>query len=40
MKQGEVWIINLDPTIGSEIKKARPAIVVSDNALGKLPLRI
>jgi len=40
MKQGEIWIINLDPTVGSEIKKTRPAIIVSDNALGKLPLRI
>lgn len=40
MKQGEIWIINLNPTIGSEIKKTRPAIIISDDALGKLPLRI
>jgi mRNA interferase MazF len=40
MKQGEVWLINLDPTIGSEIKKTRPAIIVNDNSLGKLPLKI
>ncbi len=40
MKQGEIWLINLDPTLGAEIKKTRPAIIVSDNALGKLPLRI
>lgn len=40
MKQGEVWLINLDPTIGAEIRKTRPAIVVSDNFLGKLPLKI
>jgi mRNA interferase MazF len=40
MKQGEIWIINLDPTIGAEIKKTRPVIVVSDNSLGKLPLKI
>lgn len=40
MKQGEVWLINLDPTIGAEIKKTRPAIIVNDNALGKLPLKI
>lgn len=40
MKQGEIWLINLDPTIGAEIKKTRPAIVVNDNALGKLPLKI
>lgn len=32
-------MINLDPTIGAEIKKTRPAIIVSDDALGKLPLK-
>ncbi len=40
MKQGEVWLINLEPTVGSEIKKTRPAIIVNDNALGKLPLKV
>jgi len=40
MNQGEIWMINLDPTVGAEIKKTRPAIIVSDNALGKLPLKI
>jgi mRNA interferase MazF len=40
MKQNEVWLINLDPTIGAEIKKTRPAIIVSDNSLSKLPLKI
>jgi mRNA interferase MazF len=40
MKQNEVWLINLDPTVGAEIKKTRPAIIVNDNALGKLPLKI
>ncbi len=40
MTQNEVWLVNLDPTIGSEIQKKRPAIIVNDNALGKLPLKI
>lgn len=40
MKQGEIWLISLDPTIGSEIRKTRPAIIVNDNHLGKLPLKI
>jgi mRNA interferase MazF len=40
MKRGEVWLVNLDPTIGAEIKKTRPAAIVSHDALGKLPLRI
>ncbi len=40
MKQGEIWLVSLDPTIGSEIQKTRPAIIVNDNTLGKLPLKI
>ena len=40
MKQNEILLINLDPTIGAEIKKTRPAIIVNDNSLGKLPLKI
>ncbi len=40
MKQGEIWLINLDPTIGAEIQKTRPAIIVNDNSLGILPLKI
>lgn len=40
MKQNEVWLINLDPAVGAEIKKSRPAIIVNDNSLGKLPLKI
>ncbi|GAA3967136.1 type II toxin-antitoxin system PemK/MazF family toxin [Hymenobacter antarcticus] len=40
MKQSEFWLINLDPTIGSEISKTRPAIIVNDNTLGRLPLKI
>jgi mRNA interferase MazF len=40
MKQNDNWLINLDPTMGAEIKKTRPAIVVNDNALGKLLLKI
>ena len=40
MKQGEIWLINLDPTIGAEIKKTRPAIIVNDDSVGRLPLKI
>ncbi len=29
MKRGDIWIVNLDPTVGSEIKKSRPCVVVS-----------
>lgn len=37
---GEVWLVNLDPTIGDEIKKVRPAVVVSRDAVGVLALRV
>lgn len=40
MKQGEIWLINLDPTLGAEIKKTRPAVIVNDDTLGRLPLKI
>ena len=40
MKQGEIWLIDLDPTLGAEINKTRPAVIVNDDQLGKLPLRI
>jgi mRNA interferase MazF len=40
MKQSEIWLVSLDPTIGAEIKKTRPAIIVNDNTLGRLPLKI
>ncbi len=33
MKRFEVWLVNLAPTIGSEIKKTRPAIIVSPDEL-------
>ena len=29
MTRGEIWLVNLDPTVGSEIRKTRPCVVVS-----------
>ena len=40
MQRGEVWLINLDPTVGAEIKKTRPAVIVNDDAIGILPLKV
>jgi len=40
MKRGEIWLINLDPTLGAEIRKTRPAVIVNSDALGKLPLSV
>ncbi len=40
MHRGEIWIINLDPSIGAEIKKSRPAVIINVDEIGALPLRI
>ena len=40
MRRSEVWLINLDPTVGSEIRKTRPAVIVNDDAIGTLPLKV
>jgi mRNA interferase MazF len=29
VKRGQIWLVNLDPTVGSEIKKSRPCVVIS-----------
>lgn len=31
MKQGEIWMVNFDPSKGHEFQKERPAIIVSSN---------
>jgi mRNA interferase MazF len=40
MQRGEIWLVNLDPTIGSEIQKTRPAVIVSSDLIGILPLKV
>jgi len=32
MERGEIWWVNFEPSIGGEIKKIRPAIIVSNDA--------
>jgi mRNA interferase MazF len=39
-KRGEIWQVRFDPASGAEIRKVRPAVVVSVDAVGRLPLRI
>jgi mRNA interferase MazF len=39
-RRGELWQVNLDPTVGDEIGKARPCVVLSGSTSGKLNLRI
>jgi mRNA interferase MazF len=31
MKRGEVWLVSLDPAIGHEMKKARPAVIIQND---------
>ena len=35
MKRGEIWLVALDPTVGSEIKKSRPCVIVSPPELNE-----
>src|SRR5437763_5044586 len=38
--RGEVWRIRFDPAEGDEIKKVRTAVVINENAVGRLRLKI
>lgn len=31
-RKGEIWLVNFDPTIGVEIKKTRPALIIQNDA--------
>lgn len=40
MKRGEVWWVEFDPSVGSEIKKPRPAVIVSNDAANRNIARV
>jgi mRNA interferase MazF len=40
MKQSEVWLIDLEPVKGAEMRKIRPAVIINDDNFGKLPLKV
>ena len=39
-RRGDLWLVNFDPTIGAEIRKTRPAVVVSSDGVGRLPVKL
>ena len=40
MKRGEIWWVNFEPSIGGEIRKKRPAIIVSNDSSNKYLNRV
>lgn len=40
VRQGEIWLADLTPTVGSEITKTRPCVIMSGDDIGILPLKI
>src|SRR4030067_805955 len=40
MKRCEVWWVNFDPSIGGEIKKKRPAVIISNDTSNKFLNRV
>ena len=35
MKRGEIWWVEFDPSVGSEIRKTRPAVILSNDAANR-----
>ena len=40
VKRGEVYWVNIDPTVGTEIKKTRPCLIVSPDDLNAILPRV
>lgn len=40
MKRGEVWWVEFDPAVGSEVRKTRPAVIVSNDAANRNLARV
>ncbi|NRB07103.1 MAG: type II toxin-antitoxin system PemK/MazF family toxin, partial [Richelia sp.] len=39
-KRGEIWLVQLDPTVGQELRKTRPAVVINSELFAMIPMRI
>ncbi|MEI9921673.1 MAG: type II toxin-antitoxin system PemK/MazF family toxin [Bacteroidota bacterium] len=40
MESGEIWLVSFSPSVGDEIKKTRPAVIINNSELGALDLHI
>ena len=40
MKRREIWWVSFDPSIGTEVKKTRPAIIISNDVSNKVLSRV
>jgi mRNA interferase MazF len=40
IKQADIWFVNFDPSIGAEIQKQRPCVVINDDRVGRFGLKI
>lgn len=38
--RGDIWRVDLNPVIGSEMSKQRPVVVISSDAIGRLPVKL
>ncbi len=40
MNQGDIWLVNLSPTVRAETTKTRPCVIVNGNEISILPLKV
>lgn len=39
-RYGSIWLVNFEPSIGTEIKKTRPALIISDSEFNQLRTKV